>query len=199
MKKRISQVFLIAAVCCFGFSATWAYFSSFGRADNVFRVGSNVIRIEEDYEPPKELTTGENLFRKRVQVKNTGSVSCFVRVFADFSDYAVKEYSFLSPDGLTYYPAKEYEQHLPEAWVYISEEEDELLGGFYYYTQPLEKGKKTVSLFEKVKCSFQNTEEIRAFDILVSAESVQIYDKDGAEFDGADGYQDAWREYLERR
>lgn len=199
MKNRISQIFLIAAVLCFGFGATCAYFSYFDIADNVFRVGRNVIQIEEDYEPPKELTVGENLFRKRVQVKNTGSTACFVRVFADFSDYAVKKYSFISPDGLAYYPAMEYEQYLPEPWIYISQEEDGLLGGFYYYAQPLEKGTTTRPLFEKVKCSFQNAEEIREFDILVSAESVQVYDKDGAEFDEADGYQDAWREYLERR
>lgn len=199
MKNRISQIFLIAAVLCFGFGGTWSYFSYFRMADNVLRVGSNVIQIEEDYEPPKELTVGENLFRKRVQVKNTGSVSCFVRVFADFSDYAVKEVSSISPDGSAYYPASEYEQHLPEPWVYISSEEDELLGGFYYYTEPLKQGEKTVSLFEKVKCSFESAEKVQEFDILVSAESVQIYDKDGAEFDGEDGYQHAWGEYLERR
>lgn len=198
MKNRISHIFLIA-VLCFGIGGTLAYFSYSRMADNVFRVGSNVIKIQEDYEPPKELVIGENLFRKRVQVKNTGSVPCFVRVFADFSDYAVKRCSFISPDGFVYYPANEYEYNLPESWVYISTEEDERLGGFYYYTIPLEKGKTTSPLFEKIKCSFQKAEEIREFDILVSAESVQIYDKDGAEFSGSDGYRTAWEEYLERR
>lgn len=198
MKNRISHIFFIA-VLCFGIGGTLAYFSYSRMADNVFRVGSNIIQIQENYEPPKELTVGENLFRKRVQVKNTGSVSCFVRVFADFSDYAVKKCSFISPDGFVYYPADEYEHNLPESWVYISDEEDELLGGFYYYTIPLEKGKSTTALFEKIKCSFQTAEEIREFDILVSAESVQIYDKEGAEFTGTDGYQAAWEEYLERR
>lgn len=192
-------ILLLGSAVLLGVGGTWAYFS-YGRiADNAFQVGKNEIKIQEDYEPPKELTVGENLFRKRVQVKNTGTVSCFVRIFADFSDYIVKERSQISPDGTEYYPAKEYAEHLPEPWVYIAPEEDELLGGFYYYAVPLAKKETTIPLFEKVKCSFQDAEEVREFDIIVSAESVQIYDKDGVVLDGADGYRAAWQEYLERR
>lgn len=200
MNKRLCRMILIGlAGMIFGAGGTWAYFTHSRIADNTFCVGGNEIEIQEDYEPPKILTVGDNIFRKKVQVKNTGTVSCFVRVFADFSDYAIKKHSWISPDGSDYYPAEEYALYLPDEWSYIDLEEDALLGGFYYYTVPLEAGKNTVSLFEKIRCSFQSAEEIREFDILVSAESVQVFDNDGAEFTGDNAWREAWTEYLERR
>lgn len=200
MNKNVSRMILVCmAAALFGAGGTWAYFTHSRIADNAFHVGSNTIEIQENYEPPKTLTTGENIFRKKVQVKNTGTVSCFVRVFADFSDYRIRNLAQISPDGSDYYPANDYAGYVPEEWTYISPEEDLLLGGFYYYSAPLEAGKTTDPLFEKIKCSFQSAEEIREFDILVSAESVQIYDKNGAEFTGEYGYREAWTEYLERR
>lgn len=200
MNKNVSQMVLICvAAVLFGAGGTRAYFTHSRIVDNALCVGSNTIEIREDYEPPKILTPGDNIFRKKVEVENTGTVSCFVRVFADFSDYRIRDLAQISPDGSDYYSANDYANYVPEEWTYISQEEDSLLGGFYYYSVPLEAGKTTVPLFEKIKCSFQSAEEIREFDILVSAESVQIYDKNGAEFTGEYGYRDAWMEYLERR
>lgn len=193
------MLLICLSAALFGAGGTWAYLTHSRIADNAFCVGTNRIEIQEDYLPPKILTVGDNIFRKHVQVKNTGTIPCFVRVFADFSDYAIKKLSWISPDGSDYYPAEEYASHLPDEWSYIGLEEDELLGGFYYYKVPLEAGETTASLFEKIKCSFQSADEIREFDILVSAESVQIVDKNGAEFTGEEAWRDAWTEYLERR
>lgn len=38
---------------------------------------------------------GENIYKKRVAVKNTGTVPCYVRVYAGFSDSAVEDVSQL--------------------------------------------------------------------------------------------------------
>lgn len=194
--KRLLPVCAAALIC--GMGTTWAYFTYSRMADNTFHVGNNSIEIVEEYEPPRKLETGENVFLKRVQVKNTGSVPCFVRVFADFSDYAIREHAEISSDGTIYHIAEAYAEHLPYGWVFIGEDES-LLGGFYYYTKPLEPGTTTVSLFEKIKCSFDSADQIRPFDILIAAESVQIRDRFGVEFTGETAFRQAWMEYLERR
>ncbi len=178
---------------------TWAYFTQNSLLKNKLNAGSNEIEIVENYEPPERLEVGETIFRKRMEVKNTGRIPCYIRVFADFSDYEIRDRSEFSPDGSVFYPAAEYQEYLPEPWQFISEEEDELLGGYYYYGDILEVGEKTVPLLEKVKCSFERADQIHPFDILISAESVQIRDRFGETFMGEAAHLQAWREFLERR
>jgi len=185
------------AVCLAG--GTWAYFTHAQRIKNTFQAGSNSIGITEEYVPPKKMEPGDNVFKKRVQIKNTGTVPCFVRVFADFSDQEVKGWSWLSPDGSSFYEADSYREYLPEGWQYLDEAEDPLLGGYYYYTETVEPGKKTVPLWEKVKARFEAPEQVRNFDILVYGESVQVRDKDGQPWEGTDPWRQAWTEFLERR
>ncbi len=196
---RNCRFLICSAVLLCGIASTWAYFTHGRILDNGFWAGTNTIEIQEEYDPPKTLSVGENVFRKRVQVENTGTVPCFVRVFADFSDYEIREISEISPNGTDYYPADEFEEHMPVGWIRIHEEEDELLGGFYYYTEALEPDEVTVSLFEKIRCTFKNADEIQPFDILISAESVQTRDCLGQVFEGGDAFRQAWTEYLERR
>lgn len=185
------------AVCLAGI--TWAYFSHAQRIKNSFLVGSNTIGITEEYIPPKKMEVGDNVFKKRVQIKNTGTIPCFVRVFADFSDQEVKAWSQLSPDGSAYYAAEVYPDHLPDGWIYLTEEAEPLLGGYYYYTKPVDPGLKTIPLWEKIKTHFDTPEQVRDFDILVYGESVQTLDGVGAEWSGPDPWRQAWAEFLERR
>ena len=186
-----------AAVCLVGI--TWAYFTHAQKTKNSFLVGSNTIGITEEYIPPKKMETGDNLFKKRVQIKNTGTIPCFVRVFAEFSDQEVKAWSQLSPDGSVYYDAEAYPEYLPDGWIYLSEETDPLLGGYYYYIQSLDPGGKTIPLWEKIKTHFGTPEQVRDFDILVYGESVQTRDTQGVEWSGPDPWRQAWTEFLERR
>lgn len=180
-------------------ATTMAYYTYLKMSNNTFSVGENKIEITEEYAPPKEMEEGDNIYKKKVQIENTGTVPCYVRVFAEFSDSTVRDASFLSPNGSDYYPAVQYKDHLPEEWVYIADEENELLGGYYYYTKPLGKRAVTVSLFRTVKTHFGTADEIKDYEIIVYAESVQVLDKNGADFTGDAPYVSAWTEFMERR
>lgn len=205
MSKGVRRCLVaMTAVALVGIGGTWAYFIHMQSLQNAFSVGTNTITVTEEFEPPKEMETGENVFKKKVQIENTGTVPCFVRAFVDFSDSGITNISQISPDGTNYYPASEYTKHLPEGWVYIPEEENSgssnsLLGGYYYYTEIVDPGRKTVPLFEKVKTHFDTVDQIVDYDMIVYSESVQVLDMEGSGFDGSDAYQNAWTEFLERR
>ncbi len=197
MKKKAGIIALMAAIFLLS-GVTAAYLSYENDVDNSFIVGTNTIEISEDYEPPGELTVGDNIFKKRVAVENTGNIPCFVRVFADFSDPAIRDISYISPDGVEWYAADEYKYHLPQGWEYV-EEDDELMGSYYYYTHILAPGEKTPLLFDSIKTVIEDAGQIKDYEIIVYAESVQTLDKDGQEFAGSRAWEDAWREFLNRR
>lgn len=176
--------------------AALAYFIHWKLLKNVFSVGYNDITIVEQYDPPKELKEGVNSYAKRIQIKNTGKISCYVRMLMKFSDSEIEKISELSPDGREYYHAENYADYLPEHWRYISEAEDELLGGYYYYTEELAANKLSKPLVEKVKTTFGKAEDVAAYEIYVYSESVQVLDKNGEAFTGNEPYLDAWREFL---
>lgn len=134
-----------------------------------------------------------------MEVKNTGTVPCYVRVYVAFSDSSVADVSELSPDGSSFFSAESYADHLPEHWTYIEEPDDAELGGYYYYTEPVAAGKTTDALFKKVKTTFQTAADVQDYEIIVYAESVQTADKDGAEFTGSDPWKQAWTEFLSRK
>lgn len=178
-------------------AGTVAYFTSWRNLRNTFSVGYNEIKIVEKYDPPQELKEGINSYTKRVQIQNTGSIPCYLRAAVKFSDSDIADISEISPDGKDYYAAEEYAEHLPENWVYIAEDEDALLGGFYYYTERLAPGKQSAPLLEKVQTAFSNAESVCAYEIFVYSESVQVLDQNGEEFTGNEPYLEAWREFLQ--
>lgn len=185
-------------VCCL-IGGTFAYWIYGQFVENALTVGENSIQIMEEYDPPDQLEAGVNVFDKKVQVKNTGTVSCYVRVFAEFSDSEMKGRSEFSADGVMYYPAGTYAQNLPEHWIYIEPSADPQLGGFYYYACELEPEQSTSALFSRVKSTFGSADQIRDYEIMVYSESVQVRDCTGAEFAGEDAWRQAWTEFLERR
>ena len=143
---------------------------------------------------------GENIYKKRVAVKNTGTVPCYVRVYAGFSDSAVEDVSQLyNPNG--WFDAASYQDNLPDGWAFVTPADDAVVGdgGYYYYTKPLQPGKSTEPLFEKVKTTFAKAEDVQDYEIIVYAECVQTLDKVGAEFTGSTPWKSAWKEFLERR
>lgn len=179
---------------------------------NTIQAGGNTISITEDFEPPKKQEVGDNIFKKRVQIENMDETACFVRVFMEFSDSGTKKRARISPDGRSWYPAVEYGssdfENFPQNWCYLSLEEDPLLGGFYYYTVPVNPGERTVPLAEQILVSYEQDSQIRDFDILVTADSIQtciFEEQEDGNFTAADvsqqdeGWKMAWTEYLERR
>lgn len=181
-RLRGAALVLAAAVLCL-VRGTWAYQTDTGQIRHAFAPGTNMTAA----------------CQQKVQAENTGNTPCFVRLFADFSDPEIKNMSELSADGENYYAAEEYVQNLPDGWVYVTPQEDALLGGFYYYTKELEAGEKTPVLFSSVRSTLEQTGRIPDDEILVYGESVQTRDCSGAAFSGADGWRQAWLEFLERR
>ena len=63
------------------------------RGEEPVHRGANEITITEEYDPPDEIVPGEDTaFAKRVQVENTGTVPCYVRVRLEYSDSGMKEF-----------------------------------------------------------------------------------------------------------
>lgn len=200
---------------------TLAYLTHTRKGSHFISIGTNEISIAETYKPPKELKAGANTYQKSVKIKNIGTTSAFVRVFVDFSDYAAGSRSYFAidkpgrvsiEDETTVEQAKEaieaagflaYDDFYTadtekNGWVYISEDEDSELGGYFYYTGIVETGKSTDELIDSVCTYFENAEIVEPYQIYVYAESVQTYDKDGNPFEESQ-WRDAWEEFLNRK
>lgn len=196
----IKGKYLLVAIgiCTFILGGTFAYFTYWQKLSNSFTVGENTVTVVEDYKPPKEMEVGDNIYKKKVSIKNTGTIPCFVRVSVEFSYSDAEKNSKITSDGVNFYHIEEYRNHLPEEWIYI-DDSDELLGRYYYFTEPLEAGKETPLLFDSVLTHFETAGDIVDYDLIIYAESTQVVDKDGKEFTGTDAYKNAWQEFLERR
>lgn len=200
---------------------TLAYLTHTRKGNNFITVGSNEISITESYKPPKELRAGANAYQKAVTIKNTGTTSAFVRVFLDFSDYVAGSRSYFAidksgkvsiEDEATVEQAKEaieaagflaYDDFYVgdterNGWIYVPEDEDPELGGYFYYTGIVEAGKSTDELIDSVCTYFESAESVEPYQIYVYAESVQTYDKDGRAFDESQ-WREAWTEFLSRK
>lgn len=219
---RLAQVAVFLAVI-FGcvFAGTMAYLSHTRKGVHAISYGENENMITESFQPPKEMTAGANVFEKSVRIKNSGSTDSFVRVFLDFSDYAAGSRSYFAVDkpgkvsvaeGATQEEAKaalkaagfiaydDFYVGIEErnGWIYVPEDEDAELGGYFYYTGIVEPGKSTDELINSVCTYFTTAAEVVPYQIYVYSESVQTYDKDGRPYD-AGQWKEAWKEFLERK
>lgn len=176
MKKK--KIVLILAGCLLiagvSFGATYSYMKASDEVVNNFEIGRNEIEVTEEYEPPKELKPGVS-FTKKPSVKNTGNISCWVRMRADFSDSEMEK--------LCNFTINKTPDSNGGSWT---EKQDD---GYYYYTQKLNPNDKTSSLFagneNNIKIDENITEDkLVNFDILIYAESC------GAE--KGTTYQEAW-------
>lgn len=114
---------------------------------NKMTVGDNVTEIEENWSPPSSFEAGAT-YTKMVRVKNTGSVPCYVRVFADVKAPDMRSAVEIDFD-----------------YRYWTKKND----GYYYYSQILEPGEKTEYLFKHI----QALADLSDFELIVYEESVQ--------------------------
>lgn len=211
--SRIAIICLIVAVTSVGL--TLAYYSSRTRKVNKLSYGDNEIAISENFVPPSELNTGLNVYKKQIQVKNTGRSVTFVRVFVDFSDGDAAKKSYIAPvkpskvtisDGDDINSKMEAAGYLAyndfwsdrEAinnWVYIPETEDADLGGYFYYTKAIAPGESTEELIDTIATYYNAADEIKEYEVIVYAESVQTMGNDGLAFMNSK-YKEAWKEFL---
>lgn len=203
----------VSAVCVVlvAVGVVFAYMTDSREKDNSFTVGYDSIEIVEDFSPPSQQQP-TTTYKKQVQIKNNGNVPCYIRVYADFSDSTVRSRSYFSDsDDISadtyYYSANRdttapdsYVKHLPDGWEFVPDNDTEYpaLAGYYYYTQPVQPNDSTPSLFKHIKTVYTDESEIRQYDVMVYAESVQTVLKDGTQKDGtqSDDYKKVWNDFL---
>lgn len=166
-KKMILLLLFVNVLLISGISIS-AYYYDKAMNQNSFTVGYNEIQVIEEFTPPSELRPGV-AFTKSPAIKNTGTVPCYVRMFAEANNSSVGKY--MSYDFNT------------------TEWSEKKADGFYYYNTILQPGETTEALFTTVTIASDAVEsELKDFDIIVYSESVQS--------DGYDTAEDAWNAML---
>ena len=204
MNKRL-KITLIAVlsvlVAAAAVGVTYAYLQNTQQQPNTFKVKEDKVSVTETFTEPTTMQI-QNEFEKKVAVQNTGTSDQFVRVYLDFSDSRIRDKSKLVSSTGEEYSWNEFLTHLPDNWAYVSESDNQTLGGYFYYTKILKPNEKTPNLIEKVKTDFtedgtENIDNINDFDIVVYTESVQTteIDQNGTQYTDAK-WQTAWRSFL---
>lgn len=199
----VSSVLLITGLL------VYAYFTSLDVKDNNITIAHNIVDISEIFDPPTDQTIDENIFRKEVVVENNGTSPCYVRVYADFSNSFIRSRSFITDDTneaeLTFYSAERtiddtddvttFVEHINSGddWVFVPDDSESVLAGYYYYIKPLDIGESTSLLFTYIKTVNPTEDDIDQFDIYVYSESMQLSDINGNIY--AD-YEAAWTDFL---
>lgn len=165
-----------------------AYLTGRDGAENVFTTGENTSEVVEQFSQ-SSLTAGTNIFEKRVAVKNTGNIPCYVRVFLAFSDSSICGLSELSADGKNFYKEEAFQDHPGKGWTYGGD-------GYYYYASALQPGETTAELLQKVTTTFPEGAKIRDFEIIVYEESIQARDGSGALFPEGITCQQAFSDFV---
>ena len=203
-KKLIITLSVLMCVLFVSVGVTLAYMTDNREKENTVTVGYDSIEIVEDFSTPAKQTQ-ETTYKKEVKIRNNGNVPCYIRVYVDFSDSKIRDCSFFSVsddinDTDSYFSASRdtinsdnYVNNLPEGWEFIPDNDsDTKLAGYYYYTNPVNVGESTPSLFTYIKTVYQSEDEIQQYDIIVYAESVQTIGQNGENIN----YKQAWIEFL---
>lgn len=119
-----------------------------GTLHNRFTAGENVSQIEERFDAYESFEKGRS-YEKRVAVKNTGNIPCYIRFFAETEDPDCREKIRIDWNETDW-----------------SEKQED---GFYYYRHVLLPGETTEPLFTTITA----TEEISAFRMICFSETLQ--------------------------
>lgn len=211
MKRKAKIITVTAAagiLVLAGVFAVYAYFTDNAKTDNTLFPAENELEISEDYVPPVEQKTGENIYKKEISVINRGNAPCYIRVYMDFSDSTVSKRSYLSNDPSqspdSFYKAERtdasdtYISHLDlvaPGWTFVPDASPTALAGYYYYKEPVAPGEKTTSLLTFVKTLNESNDDIKQYDIMVYAESVQVSDMKGKKYEN---FEEAWTDILQK-
>lgn len=209
MKRKTKIITAAVSVVCIllvTVGVVLAYMTDNRDKGNSFTVGYDSIEIIEDFAAPPAQST-ETIYKKQVQIKNNGNVPCYIRVYVDFSDSSIRNGSYFSnSDDSTVGPyfsadrdianTNSYVNNLPEGWEFVPDNDtnNPALAGYYYYKIPVQPNESTPALFKYIKTNYTTDEnEIRQYDVMIYAESVQTVLKDGNQ---AISYSQAWSEFL---
>ena len=154
MKIEKKNKFLIVFIVSLSFFLVGisAYLTDVELASNSFQNAVEKVEIVEEFNPPEELKPGIS-FVKKPSVKNTGTIPCYVRVFAEINDSVIGDYVDIDYD-MTNWTKKD--------------------DGYYYYNKILNSNELTSPLFTTVSISNDIEQDaLNDFDIIVYTESVQ--------------------------
>ena len=150
------------------------YFTDGDIAINDLKIGSNVIEIVEEFDPPEEVNPSTE-FTKDVKVKNIGLSDCYVRVMAVFDNSHMEQFCEVDWNDTD--------------WVYNPTD------GYWYYPDAIARGNSTPSLMTTVKIKDDTPEAaIVDFNIIVYAESVESNQESGFT-----DYIQAWANYQKNK
>ena len=127
---------------------THGFLTDNDHATNTFSAGYNTSHIEEEFGEYESFEAGQ-VYTKKVQVQNDGSVPCYVRVFAEVEDPEAREAVSIDFDT--------------EHW---SEKRPD---GYRYYNEILAAGEQTAPLFTTVTA----LEDVKDFRMICYSETVQ--------------------------
>ena len=153
----VSALLLLLIFTALNIKNISAYFSDSGSKINTFVFGYNEIEIVEEFEEPYAVYPGDEIV-KIVNVSNTGTVDCYVRVKAVFSHNLLGNHCLI--DWNT------------NDWT---KKED----GYWYYNHVLTAGTSTENLMTKVVISESMSEDLAFamdefyFSLFIYAESIQ--------------------------
>jgi len=194
MKKRtiIIVCSAVLAIALLSIGITYAYLGTNEEKKNKVMVGRDTVSITENFPEVSEQSM-VNEHTKKVQITNTGSVPCYVRVYAEFSDSRIAEKAKVDGCNLKDTAWSDFKTALSgennsSEWVYVS---DGKLSGYFYYKKRVMPGNSTSKLIEKVKVDYRdpanntedsNIDKIQPYEMIVYTETVQSTDIDGTEY-----------------
>ena len=160
-----------AAAFCLGLPAalgvitgTSAYMTDHAEKVNCITVGWNTTEIEEEFPSPTPAAPGDTV-AKKVRIRNTGSVPCYIRAALLVSEGTV------TPGEMD-----------TDLWI---DGED----GYYYYRDVVQPGDSTTELFTGVRIDQEPEGDTVA--VTVYEESVQAF----VGTVPCKDYQEAWKHY----
>lgn len=158
-KRVLLAEFLILALLIFGvFGTVMGFFMDKDLVSNRFTIGYNKSNITEEFGSYDKFEAGKT-YTKKVSVTNTGSVPCYVRVYAKIEN---------NEDNYTV----DYNR---TNWAFRSSD------GYYYYMTAVAPGEKTEPLFTSIKNS--SDKDSTDFSMICYEETVQTdteaHDKTG--------------------
>ena len=152
---------VVLLICTVALPAAAAFLLSADTLHNRFSVGENTSRIEERFGTYGSFEKGVS-YEKRVAVKNTGSIPCLVRIFAEIEDPDCREKIQIDLNK--------------KDW---SEKQED---GFYYYQHVLLPGQTSEPLFTTIKAE----EDINDFRMICFSETIQSDGQKGGAVKWAD-------------
>ena len=151
-----------------------AYFIDSDSVTNNIVGGSVTTEIVEEFDPPEKLTPGVS-FTKDVKVENTGTSNCYVRIKAVFENSRMEQYCEIDWNNTD--------------WIYDSED------GYWYYTEIVQEGQSTSSLFTTISIKNDAPEaKLADFNIIIYAEGVESHQGQGFA-----SYAQAWSHYQKNK